>query len=211
MIGASVQNLAGRNVSRETWDRLQAFATMVRRWNAAINLVSPHSLGDLWVRHIEDSAQVFDFCPPAARHWADLGAGGGFPGLVVAILAQEARPTLRVTLVEADQRKATFLRQAVRALALEVRIDSRRIEALPPLAADVVSARALAPLNDLVPLLARHLAPGGLAVLPKGVRHAEEVAVARRAWDLDIETHPSRSNADAAILIIRKFHRARPS
>jgi 16S rRNA (guanine527-N7)-methyltransferase len=204
-------SLAGQGVSRETLDRLEAFAALVRRWNPTVNLISRSSLEALWDRHIADSAQLFAFCPAGARHWADLGSGGGFPGLVIAVLAKEQRPDLRVTLVEADQRKATFLRQAAQSLEVPVAVHSARIESLPPLAADVISARALAPLDALLALAQPHLQPGGLVIFPKGARHAEEIDAARQAWIFDVETHPSVSQPDSAILIIRKYHRARPS
>ncbi len=201
-------HIAGLDVSRETWDGLLCLEGMVRQWNPAINLVSRSSLTDLWGRHIHDSAQLFQFCPALAQSWVDVGSGGGFPGLVVSILARELRPDLRVTLVESDLRKATFLRQAVRTLHLSADVQSQRIEAIPGLQADVLSARALAPLEALLAIAERHLKPGGLAIFPKGERHAEEIAEARRAWDMDIEAHPSQSQPDAAILIIKRFERA---
>lgn len=204
-------SLAGIGVSRETFARLEAFAALVRRWTPVVNLISRPSVADLWDRHMVDSAQLFAFCPPEARHWADLGSGGGFPGLVIAILAQEHRPGLRVTLVESDQRKATFLRQAAQALGLEVQVQSARIESLPPMGADVISARALAPLADLLTLAEPHLRPDGVLILPKGARHAEEIEAARQTWTFDVETHPSLSQPDSAILIIRKYARARPT
>ena len=200
--------IAGQNVSRETWDRLVAFEALVRRWNPTINLVSRASLDGLWQRHIEDSAQVFDHCPPSATAWADLGSGGGFPGIVVAILAQERCPNLRVTLVESDLRKATFLRHVSRELASPATVISARIEDVPALQADVLSARALAPLADLLPLAKVHLKPGGVAIFPKGERYAEEIVQARKDWDIVLEAHPSRLQPTAAILIVRKFDRA---
>ena len=208
MNGVIDHQIAGVDVSRETWDRLLAFEAMVRHWNPAINLVSRSSLVDLWSRHIHDSAQLFQFCPSTAHSWVDVGSGGGFPGIVVSILAKERLPDLRVTLVESDLRKATFLRQVVRTLQLSADIQSQRIEVLTSLQADVLSARALAPLADLLAIAEQHLKPAGIAIFPKGERHAEEIAAARQAWDADIETHPSQSQPDAAILIIKRFERA---
>lgn len=202
-------SVGGVSVSRETMANLQAFSDLVRRWTPAINLVGKATLPDLWDRHIVDSAQIFTLRPPAARTWADLGSGGGFPGLVIAILARDCSPELRVTLVEADLRKATFLRQAAQSLGLEVDVRSQRIETLPSLKADVVSARALAPLAELLSYADRLLAKDGLAVFPKGARHADELAAARREWDFDVDTRPSLSEGEAAILVIRNIHRAR--
>jgi 16S rRNA (guanine527-N7)-methyltransferase len=202
--------LAGRDVSRETWERLVEFEALVRRWTPAINLVSRASLDTLWIRHIEDSAQVFAFCPRLAKTWVDLGSGGGFPGLVVAILAKEQRPDLEVSLVESDLRKATFLRQAARELSLQVRVCGDRIESLPGQRADVLSARALAPLVDLLKMLETHGKPDGLAIFQKGEHHPEEIAAARTVWAFDVDVHPSLFDPRAAILIVRNLERAQP-
>lgn len=207
MTSAAEVSVAGLDVSRETFADLQAFEQLVRRWTPAINLVSKTTLPDLWARHILDSAQVFSLCPSSATSWADLGSGGGFPGIVVAILARELKPDLHVTLVESDLRKATFLRQAAQSLALPVAVRSNRIESLDPLNADVLSARALAPLSDLLAYADRHLAAGGVAIFPKGARYAEELAAAQENWAFDADTQQSHSDADAAILVIRNIHR----
>ena len=189
-------------VSRETSERLDRYAALLTRWNAKINLVSRASLAELWSRHIIDSAQLFALRPERAGHWADLGSGGGFPGLVIAILAAEAAPELRVTLVESDQRKAAFLATAARELDLRADVRAERIETLPPLGADVLSARALAPLDTLLGYAARHLAPAGRALFPKGARAAEEIAEARRHWRFDLIRHPSKTAPDSSILEI---------
>jgi 16S rRNA (guanine527-N7)-methyltransferase len=201
--------VAGLNVSRETFADLKALEALVRRWNPAINLVGKASLGNLWHRHIADSAQIFAYCPPSARHWVDIGSGGGFPGLVVAILAREPVPALQVTLVESDQRKATFLRQAAQALGRDVTVLSERAEVVPGLAADVISARALAPLAELLSIAHRHLRLDGVALFPKGARHAEEIVDARKTWNFEVEMQPSQSDPDAAVLVIRKINRAK--
>lgn len=190
------------DVSRETLGRLEAYAGLLQRWNPKINLVSRASLPELWTRHFVDSAQLFALCPPGARHWADLGSGGGFPGLVVATLAAEVVPDLRVTLVESDGRKAAFLATAARELGLTVDVRAERIEALPPLGADVLSARALASLDVLLGFADGHLAPAGRALFPKGARAEEEVAEARRHWAFDLTRHPSQTAEDGVILEI---------
>jgi 16S rRNA (guanine527-N7)-methyltransferase len=200
--------LAGWNVSRETVAALEEFEALVRRWNPTVNLVSKASLPELRERHVLDSAQLFRHCPPAAKHWVDLGSGGGFPGLVIAILAREHRPGLRLTLVESDSRKAAFLRQAAQRVELPVTVLNDRIELLPGLQADVVSARALAPLTELLGLAARHLNADGTAILPKGVRYAEELEQARALWDFDLDRHASSLEPGAAILTIRNIRRA---
>jgi len=199
--------VAGLGVSRETFEALEAFAALVKRWNPAINLVSKSAVQKIWDRHIIDSAQLFAFCPRSASRWIDIGSGGGFPGLVIAILAKEALPDLRVTLVESDQRKATFLRQAVQSLGQTATVLSKRIEAVPPLEADVISARALAPLDKLLGLVVPHLCLDGAALFSKGARHADELKEARKAWRFGVTIHPSISDPAAAILEIRNINR----
>ena len=203
--------VGGLSVSRETMALLRSFEAEVCRWNPVVNLVSRASLGDLWDRHIVDSARVFLAAPSDARLWLDLGSGGGFPGLVIAILAHELQPALRVVLVESDQRKAVFLRQTAQKLGLDVTVLSKRIESLPPQNADVLSARALAPLSVLLDLAVPHLAPGGIALFPKGMRHAEEISEAESSWRLEMDVLPSASTPDAVLLIIRKAERAQLS
>ncbi len=199
--------LKKRNVSRETLGRLQSYEALIRKWTPAINLVARSTLDDLWSRHFLDSAQLFDLAPKGA-HWADLGSGGGFPGLVVAILAADERPGLRVSLVESDRRKAAFLMTASKALGLTVEVLADRIEAIAPLQADVLSARALAPLPDLVRHARRHLAPTGTALFPKGATHAEELSQALETQRFSYETAGSVTDPAAIIYLIREIDRA---
>jgi 16S rRNA (guanine527-N7)-methyltransferase len=207
MTSAGEASVGGLDVSRETFATLQAYEALVRRWNPAINLVSQATLSDFWTRHVVDSAQLFALAPTATASWVDLGSGGGLPGLVAAVLAKQLRPEMKVTLVESDLRKATFLRQAAQSLALPVQVYSKRIESLPPMAADVLSARALAPLPHLLAFADSHLAIGGVALFPKGERYAEELKDAHQSWSFDVDVRPSLSDAKAAILVIRNIHR----
>ena len=197
----------GLNVSRETSERLDSYAALLGKWNPAINLVSKSSLADLQTRHFADSAQLLALCPPTARHWADLGSGGGFPGLVIAILAAESLPDLSVTLVESDCRKAAFLSAVVRETGIRATVVADRIESLAPLAADVLSARALAPLPQLLTFAEQHLAPKGRALFPKGATHRSEVAESLAEWRFDLREHPSKTDAHAVILEIEGVSR----
>lgn len=197
-----------RHVSRETEARLEEFADQLRKWNPRINLVSRPSLAQLDRRHIDDSAQLFALCPPGARNWLDIGSGGGFPGLVIAILAADAAPQLHVTLVESDQRKAAFLATAARASRVDVTIHPQRAEALPPQAADVLSARALAPLPQLLRHAERHLAPTGRAVFPKGAGHETELTEALASWRFSVQKIPSRTDPAGVILVVEGVTRA---
>lgn len=198
--GAALERL---DVSRETSDRLQGLAELLKKWNPAINLVSKSTLPQAWTRHILDSAQLYALAPPQVAHWADLGSGGGFPGLVIAILSRELDPARAVTLVESDQRKATFLREAARHLGLSVAVIADRIEAIAPLSASVLSARALAGLPDLCAFAARHLSPTGLALYPKGASFQEELDQARRDWAFDVTIHPSDTDPASVVLALK--------
>lgn len=190
------------NVSRETSETFGHFVELVAKWNPAINLVSKRSLADIWNRHVYDSAQLFCLIPATARHLVDLGSGGGFPGIILAIMAREAMPEMRVTLVEADQRKATFLSEAVRRLALPSTVAASRIESLAPQAADVITARALASLVTLCGLVHRHIDPGGVALIAKGALAESEVDEARPVWSFSVKRHASKSDEGATILAI---------
>ncbi|KZY49474.1 16S rRNA (guanine(527)-N(7))-methyltransferase RsmG [Sulfitobacter sp. KE29] len=193
------------DVSRETFEKLEAFGELVRKWNPRINLVSKSSLEDLWTRHILDSVQVFNLAEGSGV-WVDLGSGGGFPGIVVSILNQEERH-FDVTLVESDQRKCAFLRTAIRELTLEASVKNERIEEVKSLNADVLSARALADLTKLLGFAELHLKPEGTALFPKGQSWQREGEEARLSWMYGLEPVPSQTNPEAAILKIKDIAR----
>ncbi|MEO0691417.1 MAG: 16S rRNA (guanine(527)-N(7))-methyltransferase RsmG [Pseudomonadota bacterium] len=203
MIDGAEAFASRRDVSRETLERLTNYADLLRKWNPRINLVSPGTIDALWTRHFLDSAQLIDLVPDAPATWADLGSGGGFPGLVVAILLQDHHTT--VTLVESDQRKATFLRAVARETGTAVKVLSTRIEAVKPLGASILSARALSPLPDLLIHCKGHLAPGGTALLPKGARADAEIAKALETWSFHCEKVPSQTDDSAVILRITEI------
>jgi 16S rRNA (guanine527-N7)-methyltransferase len=187
---------AETGVSRETLDRLTRYAELLTRWQARINLVAPATLPDLWGRHMLDSAQLLPLIPAGARRLIDLGSGAGFPGLVLAILGVP-----EVHLVEADARKCAFLREAARAAgAQNATIHTRRIEAMPAEPYDVVTARALAPLPELLKLARRFAGPGTVYLFPKGRTLAEELITAPETATMRIERIPSRTDPGAAIL-----------
>ena len=196
------------NVSRETLVRLEEYAALLAKWNPVINLVSKSTLPDVWQRHMRDSAQLWPLCPKGARLWVDIGSGGGFPGIVIAILASELAPEMRVILIESDQRKATFLRTVAQTLGLELRVESQRAEDVPPLGADVVSARALTALSGLLPLAQRHLAENGVAIFPKGQSAAQELTDALELWQFAVTKTPSETDHQAVVLQIRDIARA---
>lgn len=195
------------NVSRETMNRLDRFEVLLRKWTPAINLVSNATLATLWTRHFLDSSQLFDIAEVTSGNWVDLGSGGGFPGLVISTIAAGVAPDLRVTLVESDMRKAAFLQTVIRELGLRAEVKPERIETLPPLQADVLSARALAALPVLLGYAERHLTAGGLAVFPKGSGWQAELEKARTHWAFDLEARTSMTDPAAVILKIKGVSR----
>lgn len=195
------------DVSRETLDKLLAYEVLLKKWNPAINLVAKSTLEDMWSRHFLDSAQIFAMAPENAQIWADFGAGGGFPGLVIAVLSAEKEPERQVVLVESDLRKSAFLSTVSRELSLNTRVIAQRIEEIAPLDADVVSARALASLPKLLEFTAPHLKPGGTALFPKGARWQEELAQARESWSFDHEAIESLSDPNSVVLKIHGAER----
>lgn len=183
------------DVSRETAEKLDAFLDMLVPWNARINLVATRDREEMRARHVADSLQLASLVPPGEGPMADLGSGGGFPGLILAIAL--GRP---MHLVESDKRKSAFLIAAAGQLGLKhVTVHAQRIEAvrLPPIS--VLSARALAPLADLLPHAARLLGPDGVAIFPKGKTAAAELTAIPRGWQMNVERFASRTDPDATI------------
>lgn len=190
-------------VSRETAARLDAFVELFMKWQRAVQLVSASSLSRLWTRHIADSLQLLDLAPEA-KVWADLGSGGGFPGLVVAIALKD-RAGAKVHLIESDQRKSAFLREAARVLELPAMIHVKRIEAISPDALpglEVVTARALAPLAELFELAYPLLQNGAKALFMKGANLDNELTAATKSWNIRSTTVPSKTDAEGRILLV---------
>ncbi|HLZ65772.1 MAG TPA: 16S rRNA (guanine(527)-N(7))-methyltransferase RsmG [Aliidongia sp.] len=190
-------------VSRETADRLAAYVALLAKWNARINLVGPATLPDVWRRHILDSAQIHGLVADAGV-LVDLGSGAGLPGLILALLGGP-----QVHLIESDARKCAFLHEAARVTGTAVTIHNKRIEAVPPIAADVVTARALAPLAQLLDHAVRFLKPAGKCVFLKGARQADELTEARKTWHMSVTERPSRSDPSGVILEVESPARER--
>ncbi|WP_081385160.1 16S rRNA (guanine(527)-N(7))-methyltransferase RsmG [Novacetimonas hansenii] len=203
MSGADMMGHAGvlDDVSRETRDRLTAYADLLVRWNARINLVSRPDLAQLWPRHIADSLQLAALIPQGARV-VDMGSGGGFPGLVIA-MATDAH----VTLIESDQRKAAFLREASRVAGVRTRVIAARIEAAEAGPADIITARALAPLPQLLQWGVRFLDKEGFCLFLKGKNADEELNAANADWRMAVTRIPSRTDADGIILRLSDIRR----
>lgn len=192
------------SVSRETLARLEAYVALLKSWNRRINLVGASTLGDPWRRHILDSAQLWPHLPAKARVLVDLGSGAGLPGLVLAILGMP-----ETHLVESDQRKAVFLREAVRVTGAAATVHAVRAEKLR-LAADVVTARALAPLPDLLELAAPYLGPRGTGLFLKGRTAREELTLAEKSWTMTARLLPSATDPGGTLLILEALSRRPP-
>ena len=196
---ASLQEAAG-TVSRETFDRLVAFEETFQKWNRSINLVAPSTLGQVWERHILDSAQLARIEPLATR-WVDLGSGGGFPGLVMAFLLAE-RDGASIDLVESNRKKASFLQSVVGQFNLPARVVARRIDDSYALvsAPQIVTARALASLSTLLDLSAPWLTTGTRGLFHKGRDYRSEVEESAHRWAFDLVEHPSMTDPLGVIL-----------
>jgi len=193
---------------------LEEFVRLLDRWRKVTNLVADASFAHVWTRHIADSAQLLTLAqaldpapaPGGVFRWLDLGTGAGFPGLIVAILLRDT-PNAEVHCVEADKRKCAFLREAARAVGAKVAIHAGRIEDLPPRPFDIVTARALAPLDRLLGLAEPFLAPGTRCLFLKGERAAEELTRARKGWKMAAAVHSSRSDPRGVILELQQVAR----
>ena len=195
---------AGRllDVSRETLERLQIYLDLLQLWQRRINLVGPTTLGDPWRRHIVDSGQLWRWWPTEARILADLGSGAGLPGLILAVLGAPV-----THLIESDRRKAAFLREAARACGAMVTVHAARIDEVPPLRADVITARALAPLTSLLTLAGPHTQPATTCLFLKGRNSASELTAAAETWTMNLAREASLSDPEGQVLIIREIRR----
>lgn len=184
------------DVSRETLDKLDVYANLLEKWQKRINLVSRKTLPELWTRHFLDSAQIMRALPDGTNTLVDMGSGAGFPGLILAILGVPD-----VHLIESDTRKTAFLREAARVTDTQVTLHNARIEDVPPFPADVVTARALAPIRQLLdyahPFLAEN---GGFCIFPKGRRYKEELDEAGKNLPRDIEILTSLSDPESVLI-----------
>jgi 16S rRNA (guanine527-N7)-methyltransferase len=192
------------DVPRETLDRLDAFAELLHRENQRQNLVSQGSLANLWARHFLDSAQLVRFAPADARSWLDLGSGAGFPGLLVPLF----HPAMAI-LVESRRLRAEFLHAAASTLGIEDRVEilCSKLEALPARHADVISARAFAPLPKLLALAERFSGAETVWILPKGRGAKSELEAARSSWQGDFRLEQSLTDADAGIIVANGVRR----
>jgi 16S rRNA (guanine527-N7)-methyltransferase len=190
------------NVSRETQAALERFVDLLTRWNRTINLISRREEPFLWERHIADSLQLAALMRPPPARAIDLGSGAGFPGLILALATG-----VPFELIEADQRRAAFLREAARVTAAPAQVHAVRIESAGLAPAELITARALAPLPKLLRLAAPLLAPAGACLFLKGPQVQAELTDAASEWQMQADRIASRVNPHACILRISSLSR----
>lgn len=190
------------DVSRETFLKLKTYEASLHEWQNKFNLVSNASLENAWQRHFEDSVQLFKFIPTSARTMLDFGSGAGFPALVLAIIAQEKLPQLKVKLIESIKKKTLYLNAVKELCKLKVDVVNDRIENLPAQKVDVITSRAMCNLNDLLKYSLRFTTKQTLMIFPKGRSYQEELDEARRNWKFDCRIEKNEVSDDGVILLI---------
>ena len=207
----SPKSIAERfSVSRESFDRLNTYAGLLGKWQSRINLIAASTTGQIWPRHIADGLQIIEMLPRGARTIVDIGSGSGIPGIVIAIMCRE-QPGARVHMVESNNKKAAFLREAVRVTAAAGTVHHSRIEDLgakdiqSPV--DVVTARAVAPLVQLLDLAHPFVKNGALGLFHKGQDVDIELTAATKYWKLDYGLRPSKIDSRGCILEIKEMER----
>ncbi len=190
------------DVSRETYDKLKTYMSLLEQWQNSINLISPSTLPHIWERHILDSLQLLPLITGKQNKILDVGSGAGFPGLVLAIAGCS-----HVTLVESDHRKVSFMREVARVTDCTVDIKCQRIESLPPLHPDIITSRACANLSQLLNILCHLVEKNTICLFHKGEKYTKELETASAEWAFDHIIHPSQTDASGVILEISHCER----
>jgi 16S rRNA (guanine527-N7)-methyltransferase len=185
-----------------TTSRLRLFADLLLRWNTTLNLIAAKDAASVWDRHIADSLQLVTLIPLGTERAIDLGTGGGFPGLVLAIATG-----IEFELIESDRRKASFLRTAILETAASATVHNCRIEHAPLPPAPLVTARALAPLPRLLPLAARVLAPDGVCLFLKGAKVDAELTEAACDWTMTVDRIASQTGPEGVVLRLSELRK----
>lgn len=202
-------------VSRETTERLDRFVALLLEWQARINLIAPSTMPEVWTRHIADSLQLLEVIPATEvipgragpKTWVDFGSGGGFPAIPVACALAET-PGAQVHLIESNGKKAAFLREAIRLLHLPAQVHNERVEKFVESwdgIADVVSARALAPLKTLCDQAFPLISKGAIGLFLKGQDVDAELTDAAKCWRLEASKVPSKTSPTGCIVVIRSL------
>lgn len=195
------------DVSRETFEQLKAYEASLHEWQQKFNLVSNSSLEDAWNRHFLDSAQLFKYIPQEAEILFDFGSGAGFPGMVLAIMAKEKTPYLKVSLIESIKKKTLYLNEVKKITGTDVEILNERIENINGKKADVITSRALASLKELFNYVYKFCEKKTVCIFPKGKKYAEEIADAQKVWKFDCKICDSEQSEEGKILIITNLFR----
>lgn len=195
------------DVPRETVEKLETYAALLANWQKAVNLVAPSTIDQIWHRHFADSAQILSRAQDA-KCWVDLGSGAGFPGLVIAILLANHEDRV-VHLIESNGRKCAFLSEVVRKTGAPAVVHAGRIEEIASkhrvASADVVTSRALAPLNSLLGLACGFFEENTVGLFLKGRDAEQEIDEAAKHWVFEYGCMPSRTSGDGRIVEIRKL------
>ena len=195
------------DVSRETFDRLKLYQDLLMEWQTRFNLVSKNSLEDAWSRHFIDSVQLFRYIPSSAKTLLDFGSGAGFPGLVLAVVAKEKTPYLKIGLVESILKKTQYLKEVATRLELSVDIINDRIEKITFPKVDVITSRAMTSLDGLLGYAYRFCKTETVCIFPKGKKYAQELAEAHKNWKFKCRIEPSDISEEGKILIISNLHK----
>lgn len=198
------------NVSRETFNQLKTYEASLHEWQTRMNLVSKNSLEFAWQRHFLDSMQLFSLLPEDAKVLYDFGSGAGFPGMVLAIMAQEKTPYLKVKLVESIAKKTLYLNEVKNLIGLgNVEVLNQRIESIKAEPADVITSRALASLTDLLMYAQKFCTQKTKCIFLKGKSYQSEIDEAKKSWSFKVEVLPSKESDEGVILIITDIHKRR--
>ncbi len=196
------------NVSRETYQKLEAYVALLQEWQHKFNLVSNSSLPDVWNRHISDSAQLFKYLNAEVDSVYDLGSGAGFPALVLAIMAQEQYPQTKFTLMESITKKTLYLNAVKQELKLDnVSVINSRSEDLTLPKADVITARAVASLDKLLNCVFKFTDRQTKLIFPKGRSYQEELKEALKHWNFKLNIDNSQTSEDGVILLLENLRR----
>ena len=193
------------NVSRETLNYFYEYKTLLSKWNEKINLVSKHTLEDIWQRHFLDSGQIVKKVEASGKRWVDVGSGAGFPGLVVALLLRDRKIDCDLVLVEKNPKKGFFLNEVIRKLNLSVEVVNDNIDTLEPLNADILTARAFSQLNNLIEIAFRHRKKEGICLFLKGENYRIELDKTLNYWFFDYDIIDSLSSSSGKIIRVKKI------
>ncbi len=195
------------NVSRETLISLVVYESLLKKWNNKTNLVSKKSISDVWGRHFLDSAQLVNHCDPENRLWVDIGSGAGFPGVVSALILRDRGIKAEIVLVEKNKTKAFFLQELKRKLDLSFDVINENVKEIGPLNADIISARAFSPLENLLPMSNYHGKKNSVSLFLKGKNLKEELDKTFKIWFFQYDIIKSISSIDGKIIKINKLEK----